>query len=148
MAPLGNWQHCPRSSNVVRWTVVFGNCMAQTIFRHAGRARVVAAPGVELDVPERIHGLLARTGMSSRIAGVVATESSILYYAAAAWRRRAFAPPPSRAFSYHRRNGTLGILYAILASAIVELAALDFLLRARHPVAANVFLVCDAFVVL
>ncbi len=39
-------------------------------------------------------------------------------------------------------------MYAVLATAIVELAALELLLRARHPLAANVFLVVDALAVL
>jgi hypothetical protein len=130
-SPMGNWQPCPPSSNIVRFRVVFGNCMAR---------RRLAAAGVELDLSERTHTVLARSAMPARIAGIVATEFSILYQALAAWRRPAFAPAQSRAFSYHRENGLLGILYAILGSAIVELAALEFLLRARHHVAANVFL--------
>jgi len=39
-------------------------------------------------------------------------------------------------------------LYTVLATAVIELVALEFLLRALHPVAANVFLVVDAFAVL
>ena len=110
--------------------------------------RRLAAAGVELDVPERIHTVLAQSGMPHRVAGIVATESSILYYALAAWHRSAFSPPHVQAFSYHRKHGSLGILYAVLGTAVVELAALEFLLRAHHPVAANVFLFCDAFAVL
>jgi len=39
-------------------------------------------------------------------------------------------------------------LYTVLATAVIELAALEFLLRALHPVAANIFLVVDALAVL
>ena len=110
--------------------------------------RQLAAAGAELDVPERIHRVLAQSAMPVRVAAILATEFSILYYALAAWRRKPFTPPRSRAFSYHRRNGSLGILYAILGTAVVELAALEFLLRLHHHVAANVFLLVDAFAVL
>jgi len=110
--------------------------------------RRLPAAGVELDLPERTHSLLTQSGMPARIAAIVATEFSILYYAVAAWRRPPFVPPRAGAFSYHKRNGLLGILYAILGAALVELTALEVLLRARHPVAANVFLVVDAFAVL
>ena len=107
----------------------------------------LAAAGVELDVPERIHAVLAPS-IPRRVAGVVATEFSILYYALTVWRRAPFAPTRARAFSYHRKNGILAILYTVLATAVIELAALEFLLRALHPVAANIALVVDAFAVL
>ena len=110
--------------------------------------RRLAATGLELDVPERIHTMLTQSAMPARVAGILATEVSILYYALAAWRRRPFIPPQARAFSYHRRNGSIGILYAILGTAVVELAALELLLRVHHHVAANVFLLLDAFAVL
>jgi len=89
-----------------------------------------AAAGVELDVPERMHAVLASSGVPRRVAGIVATEFSILYYALAAWRRAPFTPTRFRAFSYHRRNGLLAILYTVLATAVIELVALEFLLRA------------------
>jgi hypothetical protein len=108
----------------------------------------LAAAGVELDAPERIHMVLAQSAMPARVAAIFATESSILYYALAVWRRSPFVPPRSEAFSYHRRSGSLAILYAILGTSIIELTALDFLLRAHHPVAANAFLFVDAFAVL
>jgi hypothetical protein len=110
--------------------------------------RRLAEAGVELDLPERIRALLSQPGVPDRITGIVATEFSILYYALAAWRRAPFVPTHARAFSYHRKNALLAILYTLLATAIIELAALDLLLRARHHVAANVFLVVDAFAVL
>jgi len=107
----------------------------------------LATGGVELDVPERILAVLAQTAVPRRVARIFATESSILYYALAAWRRKPFTPQGARAFSYHKQNASLAILYAILGTAIVELAALDLLLRAHHHVAANVFLVVDALAV-
>ena len=110
--------------------------------------RELAAAGVELDVPERIRAVLTRSRIPGRFAGIVATEFSILYYALAAWRRAPFAPTRARAFSYHRRNRLLAILYTVLATALIELTALEFLLRARHHVAANVFLVVDVLAVL
>lgn len=114
-----------------------------------GRARRrLATAGLHLDLPERIHSVLAQSGLPARVAAIVATEFSILYYAGAVWRRHPFVPPQARAFSYHRRNGLLAILYAVLATAVIELAALELLLRARHHLAANIFLAFDVIAVL
>jgi hypothetical protein len=113
-----------------------------------GARRRLGAVDVELDVPERIHTVLAQSGMPLRIAAIVATEFSILYYALAAWRRPPFSPTRSSAFSYHRRTGLIALLYAVLATAVVELVALELLLRAHHHGAANVLLMVDAFAVL
>lgn len=89
-----------------------------------GRLTELSPIGVELDVPEGIQARLTRSGMPGRFAGIVATEFSILYYALAAWRRDPFVPARSRAFSYHRKNALLAILYTVLATAVIELAAL------------------------
>src|SRR4051812_15792968 len=103
---------------------------------------------VDLDYPERLHSSLAQAGMPPRMAGIIATESSILYYALASWRRVPFAPSRATAFSYHRKNGLVAVLYALLATTVIELAAMELVLRARHHVAANVLLIFDVFAVL
>ena len=108
----------------------------------------LATGGLELDVPERILALLTQTAVPARVARIFATEFSILYYALAAWGRKPFTSQGARAFSYHKQNASLAILYAVLGTAIVELAALELLLRAHHRLAANVFLVVDALAVL
>ena len=77
--------------------------------------------------------------------GVIATEFSILYYApprgvAIRLFQRDFVPSHTI-----EKNGLLAILYTVLATAAIELAALESLLRALHHVAASLLLVCDAF---
>jgi len=101
-----------------------------------------------LDVPEAIHDALASAGLPDRAARVLATETAIFYYALASWRKRPFAPPGARPFSYHRRNAYAAILYAVFGVALVEMAAVDLIVRARHLTAANVLLVIDGLAAL
>ena len=115
--------------------------VAQTARRHT-------ASGVELDVPERIRLALGGSSMQSRVADIVAMETSIFYYALASWRRAPFVPSHATAFSYHKKNGYLGILYTIVPIALVEAIALDFVIRVKHPTAANIFLAIDLFAAL
>ena len=97
-----------------------------------------------LDVPEAIHDALDKAGLPDRAAKILATEAAVFYYALASWRRKPFAPPGARSFSYHRRNAYAAILYAVFGAALVEMAAVDLIVRARHLTAANVLLVVDA----
>jgi hypothetical protein len=108
----------------------------------ARRTRRLVASQVDADVPERVRAAL---GGASRVADVMAMELAILYYAFASWRRRPFVPAGGRGFSYHRRSGYAGLLYAVVGAVTVEMVALDFLVRARHSQAANVLLVIDLF---
>jgi len=107
--------------------------------------RRLAESGVELDVPERIRLVLGGSSMQSRVADVMAMEASIFYYALASWRRKPFVPSGALSFSYHRRSGYLGLLYAVLGIALVETVAVDLVVRVRHPVAANVLLALGLF---
>lgn len=97
-----------------------------------------------LDVPEAMHDALGKAGLPDRAARMVATEAAIFYYALASWRRRPVVPPRARSFSYHRRNAYAAILYAVFGAALVEMAAVDLIVRARHVTAANVLLILDA----
>jgi len=107
--------------------------------------RRLAQSGVELDVPERIRLVLGGSSMRSRVADVMAMEASVFYYALASWRRKPFVPSGALSFSYHRRNGYVGLLYAVLGIALVETAAVDLVVRVRHPVAANILLALGLF---
>lgn len=106
--------------------------------------RRLAAAGTQLDIPERIRAALG-TNVVSRVADVVAMEGAIFYYALASWRRKPFAPDGALAFSYHKKNGYAGILYTLARMSLVEAVALDFVIRARSPHAANIFLAVDLF---
>jgi hypothetical protein len=107
--------------------------------------RRLHAAGTQLDVPERIAAALTNGGVASHIAHVVATEMSIFWYALASWRRKPFVPDGARGFSYHRKNGYAGILYTLARMSLVEMIAIDFLIRVKHPHAANVVLAVDLF---
>src|SRR5262249_8297050 len=51
--------------------------------------------------------------------------------------------PGTRPFSYHRRNAYAAILYAVVGAALVEMAAVDLIVRVHHVTAANVLFVVD-----
>jgi hypothetical protein len=107
--------------------------------------RSLAAAGHEIDIPERIRLVLAGSGMPARIAELFATEVSMFVFAFASWGRKPFVPTGATGFSYHRKNGYVGLLYAILPLTLVEAIAVDFVVRVHHPVAANVLLAVDLF---
>ena len=100
------------------------------------------AAGLELDVPERIRTALGDQ-VAPKIADIVAIEGAVLFYAFAAWRRKPFVPSGATAFSYHKKNGYAALLYTIARVSLMEMIALDFLLRVHHPTAANIFLAVD-----
>lgn len=100
----------------------------------------IAATGEELDVPEGIRDALKTDAL--------ATEVSIFYYALASWRRKPFVPAGAQGFSYHKKNGYAGILYTLARMSLVEMVAIDFLIRVSHPTAANIVLALDLFAAL
>ncbi len=103
-----------------------------------------ATRSAELDVPERIYFALASMRLSAGAATAIATEAAVVFYAVAAWKRKPFVPSGARAFSYHRRNAYAALLYAVVGIAVVEMTAVDLIVRSRHVTAANVLLVVDA----
>jgi hypothetical protein len=107
--------------------------------RRAGRPGAHGQP----DVPEQIRDALAAAGLGDGVASALSTETAVFYYALAAWKRKPFAPPGMRAFSYHRRNAYAAILYAVFGVALVEMTAVDLVVRASHVTAANVLLAID-----
>ena len=114
------------------------------LWRRGRRPGQPGEAGPRLDMPERIQDALVSTGISRGVASALAIETAVFYYALAAWKRKPFAPAGARTFSYHRRNAYAAILYAIAGAAIVEMAAVDLIVRASHATAANVLLVVDA----
>ncbi len=99
--------------------------------------------GGSLDVPERILESLVSAGLPDRAARLVATEAAIFYYALASWKRVPIVPAGALAFSYHRKNAYAAMLYAVFGIALVEMTAVDLLVRVHHVTAANVLLVVD-----
>ena len=97
----------------------------------------------QADVPEQIRDALSGAGLGDGAASALATEAAVLYYALAAWKRKPFAPPGARAFSYHRRNAYAAILYAVVGAAVIEMVAVDLIVRASHVKAANVLFIVD-----
>ena len=110
--------------------------LAMRVRRGVAASRVAQGAPFALDVPERIDLALRELVPSPRLAAMLATEMSLLYFALLSWRRDPHVPAGTQAFSYHRRNGLAGILWALLLAAVVELVALHFLVRAWSPRAA------------
>jgi len=90
----------------------------------------------------RSMGLLFRRIPEGAVSGL-GIEVALFYYALAAWRRKPSVPPAARAFSYHKRNAYAATLYAVAGAAVVEMAAVDLIVRASHGTAANVLLAVD-----
>src|SRR5690348_17337797 len=107
------------------------------LWRRGRRAGRLGERG-QADVPERIRDALWGAGLGDGAASALATEAAVFYYALAAWKRKPFAPPGTRAFSYHRRNAYAAILYAVVGAAVIEMVAVDLMVRASHAKAANV----------
>jgi hypothetical protein len=136
------WREYAGHAGLVTKIIVTDLVLASTIaiWITVLRPRVVgriSKTGEELDVPEGIRDALATDGL--------ATEVSIFYYALASWRRKPFVPAGATAFSYHKKNGYAGILYTLARMSLVEMVAIDFLIRVSHPTAANIVLAVDLF---
>jgi len=86
--------------------------------------------------------------MPPQVAAVFETERAIFYYAFASWRKKPDVPAGMTAFSYHKKNGYAGILYTLARMSLVEMIALDFLIRVRSPHVANIVLAVDLFAAL
>lgn len=71
-----------------------------------------------------------------RAADVLAHELAVVYYALLSWRARASVPTDAHAFSYHRRCGYGGIVFALLVLSAAEGAAVHLLLAAWSEAAA------------
>ncbi len=99
--------------------------------------RRLVGTGIELDIPERIRRVLDTSLLAPRAADILATEGSIFYFALAAWRRPPFLPRNARAFTYHKKRGVAGVLYALAAASAVEVAIVDLLVRLHAPRTAN-----------
>lgn len=107
--------------------------------------RRLSSLSAELDIPERIGGVLSDSPMNGRVAQIIATEMSMLFYAFASWGRKPFLPASARGFSYHRRNSYAAILYTVFFASLVELGVVHLMLRAVAPRAAIAVLVVSAF---
>ena len=109
------------------------------------RGRKAGRPGErgQADVPEQIRDALLAAGLGDGVASALSTETAVLYYALAAWKRKPFAPAGTRAFSYHRGNAYAAILYAVFGVALIEMTAVDLIVRANHVTVANVLFVVD-----
>jgi hypothetical protein len=71
-------------------------------------------------------------------------EMSILYYAFAAWRRPPFTAG-AEAFSYHKRNALVAILYTAVLASVVETIAVHFVVRTFAPRVALALLALSIF---
>ena len=110
--------------------------IAYVIVRIRRTTRGMRGAAATLDTPERIATALQGVFPVPIVGRLLSTELALGWYALASWRRPPHAPPEARAFSYHRKNGLIALLSALVGMSVVELAVVHLLVHARSPRAA------------
>lgn len=110
--------------------------IAYVIVKIRRTARGLRGAPTALDVPERIAAALHDVFPAPIVGRLLATELALGWYALASWRRAPHVPAEAMAFSYHRRNGLVAILSALVAISVVELGIVHLLVQSRSPRAA------------
>jgi hypothetical protein len=87
-----------------------------------------------VDAGERLRRAALAALPFRRVAEVVAYEMGLMHYALLGWRARPAEGPG--AFSYHRRGGYGGIVFALAAATAMETAAVHLLVAPQSPKAA------------
>ncbi|MDB4949874.1 MAG: hypothetical protein JWM27_2523 [Gemmatimonadetes bacterium] len=105
--------------------------VAMVVLRARRAFREAPEPGA--DAGERIRRASLAALPFPRVAELVAYEMALIYYALLGWRERPAEGPD--VFSYHRRSGYGGIVFALAAATVMETAAVH-LLVAPHSAAA------------
>ncbi|HVR95369.1 MAG TPA: hypothetical protein VMW27_02060 [Thermoanaerobaculia bacterium] len=90
---------------------------------------------VEDDVLEWLRAVLREILPVRRVADVFAFEMAVLYYALLSWRRPS-ASSSEAVFTYHRKSGYGGIVFALLLMMLVEAIPVHLLLSRWSPAAA------------
>ena len=96
--------------------------------RCAGQA-LRGAPAT-LDVPERIDAALHDAFPNPIVGRLLATELTLGWYALASWRRAPHVGDATAWFSYHRKNGLIALLAALIGVTAVELLVVHLLVHA------------------
>jgi hypothetical protein len=91
--------------------------------------RAFARADARVDVVERVRSALHDLIPIPAVASVAAHELAVLYYAILSWRSRPDAREGELAFSYHQKNGYVGLLAALALIAVVEMTAVHLLVR-------------------
>lgn len=86
-----------------------------------------------LDVPERIAMALRDAFPNPMVERALGSELTLMYFALASWRRKPHVPAGSIAFTYHMKSGIVGLLSALLGTAVVELFVVHLLIHTRAP---------------
>lgn len=110
--------------------------IAYVVVKVRRTTRAMRGSPMVLDVPERIALALRDAFPNPMVERALSTELTLFYYAFASWGRAPHVPPGATPFSYHRKNGVVGLLSAVLGAAIVELFVVHLLVHTRSPRAA------------
>ena len=80
------------------------------------------------DALERLRTAARKVIPLAPVADLVAHELAVIYYALLSWGTRTSIPADAQAFSYHRRSGYGGIVFALLVLSVGEGTAVHLLL--------------------
>lgn len=110
--------------------------IAYVVVKVRRTTRAMRGSPIVLDVPERIALALRDAFPNPMVERALSTELTLFYYAFASWGRAPHVAPGATPFTYHRKNGVVGLLSAMLGAAVVELFVVHLLVHARSPRAA------------
>lgn len=99
-------------------------------------ARAWRRSSATADPLERLRNAAREVVPLARAADMVAQELAVIHYAILSWRAPTSVPVGARAFSYHRRSGYGGLVFALLVLSVGEGAAVHLLLAGWSEIAA------------
>ena len=109
--------------------------VAVRAYRSVRRGEVVPT-GVRPDILWRLRSALRNLVPVPAVASAVAHEIAFLYYASLSWGARSDVRDGELGFTYHRKNGYAGILWAVAVMTLIETAVVHLLVERWRATAA------------
>jgi hypothetical protein len=139
LSAFGAWRVLPENHHAYLYAVeillvtaellIVGWCVARVYgeVRHQRSRPTAAIPGE--DAVDRLRSTLYRISPAAErpLAGLLAHELAVFYYAFLFWRVEPQAQAEGIAFTYHHRNGSVGLLGALLGIIAIETAVVHLL---------------------
>ena len=82
---------------------------------------------------DAINGAVRRVFILPQVAGILATEFSILYYALLSWRAVPHVPTDAQAFTIYKKSAHRDLLYGMALVSVIEMAPAHLLLHQWRP---------------
>jgi hypothetical protein len=101
------------------WLLGWGGLRAWRLLRSGAHPRG--------DVLAAVRAALGEIVRYPRVADVVAAEVAVFWYALLSWRAEPSVASGARAFTQHRKSGTMGLVGALAAACMVETAVVHLL---------------------